>query len=145
MWRYTEFVGSRSVLLVEDNPIDVKLVQRALRDLEIGVTVKTSGDEAIEYLHNEEGFVPPDLILLDIKMPRVDGFQVLEEIRRNKATEFVPVVMLSSSDEDEDVNRSYRLGANSFVRKVEDYDQYKTNLFELSRYWLSVHGSPELN
>ena len=140
-------VGGRSVLLVEDNPLDVKLVQRALRDLQIGLTVKTSGDEAIEYLHSEEDFERPDLIILDIKMPRVDGFEVLQAIREFAVTEFVPVVMLSSSDEPADMSKSYQLGANSFVRKDEDYDRYTRNLLEMSRYWLSVHGSPspELN
>jgi len=136
-----------TILLVEDNATDEKLTLRALRNGQVPAEVEVArdGKEALEYLlgNGQEGSPHvPDLILLDIKLPKVNGLEVLEQIRKNKPTESVPVVMLTSSDDMYDIATSYRLGANSYIRKTEDFDQFMEHVRLAGLYWIVVNKKP---
>ncbi|HZH98127.1 MAG TPA: response regulator [Fimbriimonadaceae bacterium] len=136
-----------TILLVEDNATDEKLTLRALRTGQVPaeVSVARDGKEALDMLFGDgadgNGFLP-DLILLDIKLPKVNGLEVLEAIRKNKKTESVPVVMLTSSDDMYDIATSYRLGANSYIRKTEDFDQFMEHVRLAGMYWVVVNRAP---
>jgi CheY-like chemotaxis protein len=136
-----------TILLVEDNATDEKLTLRALRNGQVPaeVMVARDGKEALDLLFgNGEGKSAgvPDLILLDIKLPKVNGLEVLEAIRKDKSTESVPVVMLTSSDDMYDIATSYRLGANSYIRKTEDFDQFMEHVRLAGLYWIVVNRTP---
>jgi two-component system, response regulator len=143
------FVGEgtlekNTVLLVEDNPTDARLVERAFHKngVPAELIVASDGQQALNLLFGENMQQPiqkPKLILLDIKLPKVDGLQVLERIRSEDATSLTPVVMLTSSDEMRDINKAYRLGANSYVRKLEDIDLYMEHLTNIGQYWLMAN------
>jgi len=140
------------ILLVEDNADDVELTLRAFRksDLVNNVTVVRDGVEALDYLlatgeHAERNPDElPDLVLLDIKLPRVDGLQVLERLRANPRTRLVPVVVLTSSIEPRDLLTCYTLGANSYVRKPIDFQQFSGALQQIGSYWLQTNQAPPL-
>ena len=129
---------ARLILLVEDNAEDERLTLRALKQGEIPAAVQVAhdGQEAINLLHGE-GRLPrlPDLILLDIKLPKYNGLEVLQKIRQHKDTAQVPVVMLTSSDDWNDIDQSYKLGANSFIRKALELDQYLEEIRIAGLYW----------
>ena len=136
------------ILLVEDNRKDEELTHRALKKAKIGnrVAVVRDGAEALEYLH---GTRPdgtknelPHLILLDIKLPKVDGHQVLQRIRADDRTRLIPVVLLTTSNEDSDRFKGYSLGANSFVRKPVDFAQFAQAVMQLGLYWLVLNDPP---
>lgn len=136
-----------SILLVEDNATDEKLTLRALSkgNVPAEVHVARDGSEALDFLFGELNGATrkiPDLILLDIKLPKVSGLTVLEEIRKHEETEAVPVVMLTSSDEMYDIAASYRLGANSYIRKTSDYDQFMENIRIMGLYWTVINRVP---
>lgn len=100
------------------------------------------GQEALDYLFREENSEPPpDLILLDIKLPKISGLEVLASIRKDEKTESVPVVMLTSSDDMYDMATSYRLGANSYIRKTEDYEQFMEHIRLAGLYWIVINRS----
>jgi CheY-like chemotaxis protein len=138
------------ILLVEDNADDVELTLRAFRksDLVNTVTVARDGVEALDYLmatgdhagRHADGL--PDLVLLDIKLPRVDGLQVLERLRANPRTRLVPIVVLTSSIEPRDLLTCYTLGANSYVRKPIDFQQFSKALQQIGAYWLETNEAP---
>lgn len=144
---------SGGVLLVEDNPDDEEFTLMALN--EAGVThdihVARDGAEALDYLFGSEGDDAPAsrplpaLILLDLMLPKVSGFQVLERIRASERTKLIPVVILTSSDADEDVVRGYRLGVNSYVRKPVESSAFAEAVRQLGVYWLVLNepGSRE--
>ncbi len=136
------------ILLVEDNHSDIKLTQRAFRQRNITneLDVVTDGAEALEYLFGKVGdeyqHSLPILVLLDIKLPKIDGLGVLERIRGNERTALLPVVILTSSKEQEDIVRSYQLGANSYIRKPVDFQQFADALQQLGLYWTVLNESP---
>jgi two-component system, response regulator len=135
-------LNRRVIFLAEDNPIDVKLAQRALRQygIDAELIVATDGQEALEML--EDGSLP-DLIVLDVNMPRNNGFQVLERVRGDEKTRHLPVVMFSTSDEPSDMARAIEMGANSYVRKPQDFDESQQTLRDMFNYWLEVHCCPK--
>ena len=135
------------ILLVEDNPDDEALTLRALKKNNIRneVVIARDGVEALDYLFGTGAYVGRDLtampqvILLDLKLPKVDGFEVLERIRSSETTKFLPVVILTTSNEDQDRIRGYGLGANSFVRKPVEFDKFIEAVRQLELYWLILN------
>jgi len=137
------------ILLVEDDPGDVHLAFAVFRALQMEkhCAAVHDGEQAMEFLLASGGFAHrapglPALVLLDLKMPRVGGFDVLQRMRANERLRMVPVVALSSSREDRDVQRAYELGANGYVVKGIDFDDYRETLKSVVRYWVSVNESP---
>ena len=132
------------ILLVEDNPDDVELTLRALKSSNIAnqVTVAHDGVEAIDLLLG--GRLPrlPELVLLDLKLPRVDGLEVLRRMRADARTKLLPAVILTSSTEEEDMVRSYSLGANSYVRKPVSFGDFADAVRQLGLYWLVLNLAP---
>ncbi|MGA2094933.1 MAG: response regulator [Candidatus Acidiferrum sp.] len=138
------------ILLVEDNPDDEALMVRALKNNNIlnQIAVARDGVEAIEYLFAEGAYagrdtsVVPEVILLDLKLPKLDGLGVLRRLRADPRTKLLPVVLLTSSNEEEDRLNGYGLGANSYVRKPVDFDQFREAIRQLSLYWLVWNETP---
>lgn len=142
--------NKKVVFLVEDNTDDVDLTLYALRKNEIlhDMVVVRDGVEALDYLFGEKeeedgaGDIP-GLILLDLNLPRVNGMQVLERLRSEERTRLVPVVVMTSSREERDVNRTYDLGANSYIRKPVDFDEFIKSIKAVLHYWLVLNVLPE--
>lgn len=140
----------RPILLVEDNPDDIELTLRAFRKRRIlnPVVVLRDGQEALEYLFGTGRYADrepsgvPLVILLDLKLPRVDGLEVLRRIRADERTRMQPVVMLTSSVEEEDLIASYRLGVNSYIRKPVDFEQFVEVVGQIGLYWLLLNEPP---
>lgn len=133
------------ILLVEDNRDDVDLTIMALEKCDIINEVKVAGDgdEALSMLYDtEEDPELPALVLLDINMPKINGFEVLKEIRGNERTRRLPVVILTSSREEQDIHRGYDLGANSYIRKPVGFESFVEAVRDLGRYWLIWNESP---
>jgi len=143
----------RVILLVEDNPDDEALTMRALRKNNITnkIVVARDGVEALDYLFGTGPFagrdtsVQPELILLDLKLPKLDGFEVLKKLREDERTSLLAVVILTSSKEQQDVVNGYGLGANSYVRKPVDFQQFVDAVLQLGLYWLVLNEKPESN
>jgi two-component system response regulator len=142
-------VELRKILLVEDNADDVELTVRALRENHIAnqIIVARNGEEAIDYMFRKGAYAKreetmPALVLLDLKLPKIDGFEVLRQLRSNPHTKLVPVVVLTSSKEEKDMTDSYSLGANSYVRKPIDFDQFTEAAKTLGLYWLVLNEPP---
>ena len=146
-----EMPPAKTILLVEDNPDDVELTLRAFQRNNIGneVIVATDGEEALDYLFatgkykDRDADVKPTVVLLDLKLPKVMGLDVLKRIRADERTRRLPVVVLTSSNEDRDIVTSYDLGANSFVRKPVDFGQFIDAARSLGLYWLVLNEPPE--
>lgn len=136
----------RTILLVDDSGDDVVLAQAAFAQAGIPHTliIAEDGVEALDYLLRRDGRKAdaPDLVLLDLKLPGIDGFEVLRRIRAEQQTLLVPVVVFSSSLEHKDVERSYRLGANSYIRKPIDFDEFIPLAQKLAEYWLGINQPP---
>jgi two-component system response regulator len=138
------------ILLVEDNPDDVELTLRAFRKSKIAneIVVARDGVEAIDYLFatgthaGRDNSSLPQLVLLDLKLPRLDGLQVLERIRANPKTKLLPVVILTSSTEQPDLLTGYSLGANSYIRKPVDFQEFVVAVRRLGLYWLLLNQPP---
>jgi CheY-like chemotaxis protein len=137
------------ILLVEDNPDDEALTLRALQRAPIAnrVVVVRDGEEALEYLFRTgryaDGHDPlPDVIFLDLKLPKVSGLEVLKQLRENRATRLIPVAILTSSSEDRDVVDGYSLGANSFIVKPVDMEQFTAAVQQVALYWLLLNQVP---
>lgn len=133
----------KTILLVEDNPDDVTLTQRALGKHKLAnrLVVARDGVEALEHLFDRERHLP-EVVLLDLKLPRIDGLEVLRRVRADARTRLVPVVVLTSSDEERDMVASYELGANSYVRKPVDFEQFVEAARQLGLYWLVLNKVP---
>ncbi len=137
----------RKILLVEDNPSDVGLTQRALTKSRIAneIVVAEDGQEALDYLFGadgQNGNELPALVLLDLKLPRVDGLEVLRQIRAGARTSRLPVIILSTSREERDIARGYDLGVNSYITKPVDFMQFVETIQNLGRYWLVINEPP---
>ena len=138
---------TRPILLVEDNPDDEALTVRALRrsNLANDIVIARDGAEAVQLLHGDPSSPLPQLILLDLKLPKMDGLEVLKRIREHDRTKLLPVVILTSSDEEKDMLAGYSLGANSFVRKPVDFVQFADAIRTLGLYWLVLNEQPRSN
>ncbi|MEO8605522.1 MAG: response regulator [bacterium] len=142
--------SNRLILLVEDNPDDVELTMRALNKNRISseVVVVRHGVEALDFLFATGSYagrnvdLQPDLVLLDLKLPKIDGLEVLRRMRADSRTRLLPVVILTLSNEEQDVHEAYRLGVNSYVRKPVDFDRFNELLQHLGRYWLEFNEAP---
>jgi two-component system response regulator len=143
---------AHAILLVEDNPADVKITQRALRESAVPVDlfVVRDGQEAVDYLlregsHAEDpGWRSPDLILLDLNLPRLTGRQVLDRIRATPALRTVPVIVLTTSHRPEDIQEMYAAGANTYIAKPQDFTRFVEVLQTIQRYWLDTALLPVL-
>ena len=141
---------SKVILLVEDNPDDEALTLRALKknDIQNQVVVARDGAQALEYLFGtgerkeRDPEVLPELVLLDLKLPRVDGLEVLRRIRADERTRLLPVVILTSSKEQRDLVEGYGYGANSYIRKPVDFGQFVEAVRQLGLYWLVLNETP---
>ncbi len=140
----------KEILLVEDNPDDEALTLRAFRKSNIAndVVIARDGVEALDYIfgtgtwQGRDPCVTPAVVLLDLKLPRVDGMEVLRRIRSDPRTKLTPVVILTSSREEQDVIRGYDLGANSYIRKPVDFEQFNECVRQLGLYWLLLNEGP---
>lgn len=135
------------IILAEDDPYDARIIRPFLHVSDEQILVVRNGQDALDYLCRRERFAEhstpqPPLLLLDLKMPQVDGFEVLRQIKGNPALRVVPVVVLTNSPDHNDVARAYALGANGYVVKDMDFDRYSVALQELSRFWLDVNEPP---
>lgn len=141
----------KTILLVEDNEQDELLMLRSLRKVNLAnqVDVVRDGQQALDYLFRQgefalrEGVDLPTVVLLDVNLPKVSGLDVLEILRANELTKVLPVVILTSSDEERDRLRSYRCGANSFVRKPLDFAEFAETVASLGVYWLALNKPPQ--
>ena len=138
----------KTILLVEDNPDDLELALRALRKSGYGegIVVARDGVEALDYVFGMGAFagrdstVQPTVILLDLKLPRLGGHEVLERLRKDKRTLLIPVVVLTSSDERDDIRGAYARGANSYIRKPVEFNQFTNMLAEIGHYRLNLNS-----
>jgi CheY-like chemotaxis protein len=138
------------ILLVEDNPADVELTMHALRhnNLANRIHVARDGEEALNYLfcrgpHSTRSFEkPPKLVLLDLKLPKVDGLEVLRQLKGDSRTKAIPVVILTSSKEDRDMVSGYRFGVNSYIQKPVDFTAFRDTIKQLGLYWMVVNQPP---
>lgn len=143
-------MSNKPILLVEDNDDDVRLTKRALQKNNISNELIVVGDgvAALDYLRiavetrDDPGGGLPAVVLLDLKLPRMDGMEVLRQIRANPALRRQPVVILTTSKEDQDILRSYDLGANSYIRKPVDFEQFTAAIRQLGLYWLILNEPP---
>lgn len=139
-----------TILLVEDNPDDVTLTERALKKARIAneVVVARDGVEALDFLFGTGAWsgrdtgAEPEVILLDLKLPKVDGLEVLRRLRNDERTKLLPVVVLTSSREDRDLTKSYELGANSYILKPVDFKQFAKAVRDVGLYWLVLNEPP---
>lgn len=139
------------VLLVEDNPLDAEMTLHALREQHLAnrIVWTKDGQEALDYLlcrgsHADRDPIPPRLVLLDLKLPKMDGLEVLAVMKADSRLQQIPVVMLTSSAEESDLVRSYNLGVNSYVVKPVDFDAFSQEVSKLGFYWLLINRAPNL-
>ena len=138
------------ILLVEDNPKDVKLTLQALVEENLGNTIQVArdGEEALDFLFCRGEFSarsfdhPPRLVLLDLKLPKVDGLEVLEAVKGDPRTRAIPVVILTSSREENDLVASYKLGVNAYIQKPVEFDSFRHAVKQLGLFWLVVNEPP---
>lgn len=141
---------SFNILLVEDNAKDLRLTLHALQDEELGckIDVARDGEEALEYLFRRGRYEvlpaspPPRLVLLDLKLPKVDGLDVLRDVKRDPRTRAIPVIILTSSKEESDLIESYQLGANAYIQKPVDFDRFREVVKQLGLFWLGLNEPP---
>lgn len=142
-------MNKKYILLVEDNPDDQALTMRALKKANIlnEIVVANNGEEALDYLFGTGAYagrdlsIMPEVILLDLRMPKIDGLEVLKRIRADERTKFLPVVILTSSMEERDLVESYKLGANSYIQKPVDFVEFAEAARTLGVYWLALNVS----
>jgi CheY-like chemotaxis protein len=145
-------MSEKVILLVEDNPDDEALAIRALKRHHVGndIVVAHDGVEALEYLFGTGSYagrdvnLKPSVVLLDLKLPRVDGLEVLRRLREDDRTRLLPVVVLTTSSEEQDLLDSYSLGCNSYIRKPVDFIQFSEAIRQLGMYWLLMNQPPPI-
>jgi len=145
-------MNNKKILLVEDNPDDIELTLRAFRKNNIlnEIIIKRDGAEALDFFFGKDGVAVnncndlPILTMLDLKLPKVDGLDVLKKIRSDKRTKLIPVVILTSSNERSDLLSGYELGCNSYIRKPVDFNQFTDTVKQLGFYWLLINEIPIL-
>ena len=148
----TEINDPVEILLVEDNPNDLELTLHALRKNNIAnhIHVVSDGEEALDFVFCENAYIHrdindiPKIVLLDLKLPKLDGIEVLRRIKEDARTRRIPVVMLTTSSVEKDIVESYELGANSYIIKPVDFDQFTEAVRQLGLYWLLLNQQPEL-
>jgi two-component system response regulator len=141
---------NKKILLVEDNPDDIELTLRAFRKNKImnEIIIKRDGAEALDFFFGKDGVAVnntndlPILTMLDLKLPKIDGLDVLKKIRSDKRTKLIPVVILTSSNEQSDLLSGYELGCNSYIRKPVDFNQFTETVKQLGFYWLLINEIP---
>jgi two-component system response regulator len=146
-------LNNKKILLVEDNPDDVELTLRAFKKNNImnEVIVKRDGAEALDFFFGKDGVAGkgnnglPAVILLDLKLPKIDGLEVLKKLRADERTKLIPVVILTSSKEQGDVVNGYKIGCNSYIRKPVDFNQFAEAIKQLGLYWLILNEVPPKN
>lgn len=135
------------ILLVEDNPGDVRLCQEAFKESKIlnNLNIAKDGQEALDFVFKKNGFedaVTPDLIILDLNLPKVNGTDVLKQIKENENKAQIPVVILTSSKAEEDIVKTYKLHANSYITKPLDFEQFIEIVKQLNQFWLEIVKLP---
>jgi len=146
-------MSDKKILLVEDNPDDIELTRRALRSNKIGndMVVAQDGVEALDFLFGTGKYAGrnmhdlPVVVLLDLKLPKVDGLEVLKKIRAENLTKRLPIVILTSSKEEQDLLNGYNFGANSYIRKPVDFNQFTEAVRQLHLYWMVLNEPPPEN
>src|SRR5579864_9285782 len=141
------------ILLVEDNRDDMDLALHALRREKLAnhIFVARDGEEALDFLFCRGAFAqrsfehPPKLVLLDLKLPKVDGMEVLKQVKSDPRTKNIPIVIMTSSNEERDLVRGYNLGANSFIQKPVDFDQFRETVKSIGLYWLVINQPAPVN
>jgi two-component system, response regulator len=145
--------GETEILLVEDNPTDLELALRVFKKHELAhrIEVARDGAEALDFLFGTGAYADrgriryPKVILLDLKLPKIGGLEVLRRIKGDPRTRTIPVVVLTSSREDKDMVESYQLGVNSYIVKPVDFDQFSNCLRDIGMYWLLSNAPPKIN
>lgn len=135
-----------NVLLVEDSPADVRLIREALKNatVPVRITVAQDGVEAMEYLHHsEQAAVLPDLMLLDLNLPRKNGREVLAEVKASPYLKQIPVLVMTSSRSDDDINQAYALNANCYIAKPYDFQEYVDVVHSIEHFWLMTATLPD--
>ena len=143
-------MGTGTILLIEDNPSDIGLTERAFKKSQIAnqLVIAQDGQEGLDFLFCQGAYANraddslPMLVLLDLKLPKVDGLEVLKQIRQDSRTRRLPVVILTSSREEQDIATGYDLGVNSYIRKPVDFQQFAEVIKQLGWYWLVINESP---
>jgi two-component system, response regulator len=143
-------MNNKLVLLIEDNTDDERLTLRALRRNNVmnEVVVAYDGQEALDYLFGSGSYlgrdmaVMPAVVILDLKLPKLSGFEVLKQIRMREDTKSIPVIVLTSSDDEAQVEECYRLGSNSYIKKPNDPEEYSDMILQLGMYWLLLNQAP---
>jgi len=141
------------ILLVEDSKDDAELAVHALRreNLANNIFIARDGEEALDFLFCRGPFAersfdhPPKLVLLDLKLPKVDGIEVLKQLKKDPRTRFIPVVILTSSKEERDLVQSYELGVNSYIQKPVDFEQFRQTVKTVGLYWMVINQRPAVN
>ena len=145
--QYSLYSGRYPILMAEDNPDDVLITRRAWKKglIKIRLYIVNNGEEALEFLYKQGAHVnapTPSLMLLDLKMPRVDGFEVLKVIKQDPRLKKMPVIVLTTSDRDKDIQLAYDLGCNSYIVKPVNYDNFLKAVVDIQRYWIILNEIP---